>query len=134
MARSCSTGLHSPSTDVVRNQGFDFTQCRHCRRDLIRSKRRWRTVPGGFRVAWRAAEPPRGEDPAQLKLDLSPAGRSVIVWRAEERSIWRPGALLGLAMLGFFYLVWTAADRLCDSFSRVAARRLRSKVLKLPAA
>ena len=54
MARTCASGRHSPGNPIVRNQGFDFSHCRHCACDLIRSDRQWRTVPRGFRVVWRA--------------------------------------------------------------------------------
>jgi hypothetical protein len=133
MARSCTSGRHSPAHPIVRNQGFDFSHCRHCACDLIRSDRSWRTVPRGFRVVWRGPERPLTDDPAQLQLDFSAKGRSLIVW-SRQRSIWRLGAVAGLAIIGFLYFLYTLVDRLHSAWKRVAAQHLRRKTLKLPAA
>jgi hypothetical protein len=131
MARTCATGLHSPAPAIVHNQGFEFSRCRHCACDLIRSNRRWRTVPRGFRVVWREAGRPLTDDPAQLQLDFSAGGRALILWRANDRSIWRLGAMIGLALIGFFYFIYTVVDQLHAAWKRVARRQ---KLLKLPAA
>ena len=53
MALCCRPGKHVPIPDGVRNQGFEFSQCQNCRRDLLRSDRRWKAVPKGFHVVWR---------------------------------------------------------------------------------
>lgn len=131
MPRPCTTGLHSPAPRIARNQGFEFSQCRHCTCDLIRSNRRWRTVPRGFRVVWREADQPLTDDPAQLQLDFSAAGRALVLWSANDRSIWRVGAMLGLAVIGFFYFIYTLVDHFHLAWKRVARRQ---RMLKLPAA
>ena len=133
MARTCASGRHSPGNPIVRNQGFDFSHCRHCACDLIRSDRQWRTVPRGFRVVWRGADRPLSDDPAQLQLDFSAKGRSLVVW-TKENSIWRLGAVIGLAIIGFFYFLYTLVDQFHAAWKRVAASRPRRKPLKLPAA
>ena len=134
MPRSCSPGFHSPSPTVVRNQGFEFSHCRHCGQDLIRSNRRWRTVPRGFRIVWRSADGPLTDDPAQLQLDLSASGRALVVRGPDLGPIWRLGSVLGLAATGFFYLVWVGADQLRDSWKRLTSRQPRHRVMRLPAA
>ena len=54
----CLLGRHSAVPSEVRNQGFHFTQCRCCGRDLIGMRGAWKRVPKGFRVVWRALDAP----------------------------------------------------------------------------
>ncbi|MEA3013859.1 MAG: hypothetical protein QOD42_2404 [Sphingomonadales bacterium] len=71
MSKSCGDGKHVALARPVRNQGFEFGRCRKCGRDLVRSRRAWRTVPAGFRVVWRREPPGAGQaSAAQLKLKL----------------------------------------------------------------
>jgi hypothetical protein len=133
MANKCSSDRHSPTSHIVRNQGFEFSQCRHCTCDLIRSNRSWKTVPNGFRVVWRGNDRPLSEDPAQLLLNLPPVGRALTVSGADEPPLSRFGALLSMAVAGMFYLLWTATDNLKAGWVRLWTREPRTAVLKLPA-
>jgi hypothetical protein len=72
MSKSCGDRKHVALARPIRNQGFDFGRCRKCGRDLVRSRRAWRTVPAGFRVVWRRDPPGAGHaSAAQLKLALN---------------------------------------------------------------
>ena len=86
-------------------------------------------LPG--RLARRRSAAQRRSRPAQL--DFSAKGRSLVVW-TKENSIWRLGAVIGLAIIGFFYFLYTLVDQFHAAWKRVAANRLRRKPLKLPAA
>jgi hypothetical protein len=55
---SCRFGLHGQSArrHSVRNGAIEFAECPHCATPFVRHEGgRWRTVPTGFRVVWRAA-------------------------------------------------------------------------------
>jgi hypothetical protein len=57
MTLLCTLLNHATGPHMLRNQGFAFSICRRCGRDMIRSVEppatKWRVVPTGFRVAWR---------------------------------------------------------------------------------
>ena len=57
MALLCNLLTHAITQHVSRNQGFEFSTCRRCGRDMIRSAEsrasKWKPVPLGFRVIWR---------------------------------------------------------------------------------
>ena len=57
MALLCTLLPHIVIPHVSRNQGFDFSTCQRCGRDMIRSAEsgtsKWKAVPPGFRVIWR---------------------------------------------------------------------------------
>ena len=61
MALLCNLLTHAISQHVSRNQGFEFSTCRRCGRDMIRSAESrasiWKAVPLGFRVIWRNTDP-----------------------------------------------------------------------------
>jgi hypothetical protein len=79
MRFECMIGRHIVAPGEVCNQGFGFSHCEHCERDLVRSNREWRTVPRGFRVVWRHAAPRRTEiEAAQLLFDLPAPGTALI--------------------------------------------------------
>lgn len=55
----CSLSRHAAAPVTLENQGFLFSRCRRCNRDLICSSsgpRSWLAVPDGFRVAWRETD------------------------------------------------------------------------------
>lgn len=132
---ACVLGHHAPVPDEVRNQGFAFTRCRHCRRDLVRSAKAWRTVPKGFRVVWRPGKRKQAEQSAaQLLLNLPqmPGRALTVVHQAGEGGL--PLGFISLAGAGLRMLLW----RLDDRFRRRAragwpAGRARPPVLRLPA-
>jgi hypothetical protein len=72
MSLLCSLGWHSPAGVPRWNDGFYFSTCSRCRRDLVRTAfERWH-VPKGFRVVWSQASPtPR------LKPDLRHASAAM---------------------------------------------------------
>ena len=57
MSPLCHLSIHAAAPQAFRNQGFEFSKCLRCSRDMIRSadspEAKWRTVPGGFRVDWK---------------------------------------------------------------------------------
>ena len=57
MSLPCRLSIHTAAPLAFRNQGFEFSKCRRCSRDMIRSaessEAKWRTVPAGFRVDWK---------------------------------------------------------------------------------
>ena len=57
MSLLCRLSIHAAAPLAFRNQGFEFSKCRHCDRDMIRSaaslETKWQTVPAGFRVDWK---------------------------------------------------------------------------------
>ena len=79
----CRFQGHEAASATVRNQGLEFGRCRHCRRDLVRTGRRWRDVPTGFRVVWRREPGPVAQSAAQLELDLVSPQRALVPWRAD---------------------------------------------------
>ncbi len=60
MTLLCSLSSHDAVPVELENQGFQFSRCRRCHRDLIRSAAspaaEWQTIPAGFRVAWRGTD------------------------------------------------------------------------------
>jgi len=59
MALLCTLSPHRAAPVVLENQGFLFSRCKRCQRDLVCSVSgppSWRAVPDGFRVAWRETD------------------------------------------------------------------------------
>jgi len=131
---TCTRGQHDAAASAVRNQGLEFSRCRRCGRDLVRSGRSWRAVPEGFRVVWRSSAPELGEISAmQLLLDLPPVGRALTLLERPRR---RAAALVAieLALLGLRGLGGTVAARLKAWLERFEAPPARpALVLRLPA-
>jgi hypothetical protein len=128
MGRTCASGKHEVAANGVRNQGLEFGRCGRCGRDLIRSRRQWRTVPQGFRVVWR-----RAADDVQLPLDLPPAGRALAL-RAPRRERNALLVALELAMLGVRGLAGALALRVrLWAGAMTAPRRRAEPVLQLRA-
>jgi hypothetical protein len=115
MARLCSLLTHAASPHMVRNQGFDFSKCRRCGRDMIRSVEpratKWRVVPAGFRIIWRNTDPhqgfrhgeaaPRGENKAHFSLifDFLNVAIAAIYWNIADylsRNTSRPEVIFRL--------------------------------------
>lgn len=125
MRARCIVG-HVAAAGGLRNQGFEFSQCRNCGRDMVRSGRAWRTVPRGFRVAWRLVTPrPAAIDASQLLLDLPPACPALAMPMpvftpltaqamapTRSRPHRRRAGWLDLAALALRLLTINAADRL----------------------
>jgi hypothetical protein len=53
MSLLCLCGQHAARPSNVSNQGYYFSRCTRCRRDLIGSAVKWKPVPRGKRVVWR---------------------------------------------------------------------------------
>lgn len=50
----CRMGVHRPGKPAIWNNGFYFSACAGCGRDLIRgAHNRWGPVPRGMKVVWR---------------------------------------------------------------------------------
>ena len=56
MKSACRLLGHSVAPKIVENRGFQFSRCRRCRCDMIRSTARssskWVSVPSDLRVTW----------------------------------------------------------------------------------
>ncbi len=128
----CTLGNHAAAPGEVRNQGFAFSRCRGCGRDLVRSNRAWRTVPKGFRVVWRPAAAPAEFSAAQFLLDLPAAGRALTVVAGRRRR--RIAAMVELAVTGLRVLLDAGAQRVRTwRLALIAPRRSRPALLRLPA-
>ena len=125
----CIIGKHQAAAGKARNQGFEFSYCRMCRRDMVRTRRRWRTVPQGFRVVWKGD--PIGA--AQLLFDLPVSGRSLAILpaRGPMERLRDVAALVSVAARA---LLWGGVERL-HAFGRglAAALATRRTVPRLPA-
>lgn len=116
----CRVLTHRIAPHVSHNQGFAFSQCRRCGRDMIRStgaqkSSEWRNVPAGFRVVWGGSP---GQDPAQaVASDPTPGQQDGLT----------PKLAHDLLRVGGAALYWSARDAL-----RELPRR-RARVLRLPA-
>jgi hypothetical protein len=53
MSLLCLSGRHAARPSNIANQGYYFSRCARCRRDLIGSAVKWKPVPRGKRVVWR---------------------------------------------------------------------------------
>ena len=124
MLSSCFAGKHVAAPDPIRNQGLEFSKCVRCGRDMIRSRRAWRQVPKGFRVAWRRPLPDAGQVAAtQLLLDLPATGRAVDLARQGRSGPGRPGpGRIRLAL----ELVWIGLHCLFSALARNFRSRLRA--------
>ena len=49
----CRLNRHNPEDSPVWNEGFYFSRCIHCRREILRRGGRWRSIPEGYRVVWK---------------------------------------------------------------------------------
>lgn len=132
MRHHCIVGQHDIAPGAVRNQGLEFSHCVSCRRDMVRSSRRWRPVPRGFRVVWKGAAPRQTEiDAAQLFFDLPPGARSRSILSPGRRS---PGSgLLDLVVVGLRYLLWGARGRFETWRKTVLLRPASPQTLRLTA-
>ena len=132
---ACVFGRHTPAPGEIRNQGFAFTRCRRCRRDLVRAGSTSRTVPKGFRIVWRPGKRAQAEqNTAQMLLGAPPApGRGLTV--IEPNRGWRAmPTLVGLAGAGLRLLLWRLADRRRDRRKLKLIRTSATiRVLRLPA-
>lgn len=72
----CGLGRHDPLPDVRWNQGYGFTRCKGCGRDLVRSLLGDWHVPKGHRVVWRVAEPAPPASPLP-RVDAPDPNRAV---------------------------------------------------------
>ena len=100
MALLCTLLTHAITPHASRNQGFDFSTCRRCGRDMIRSAEsrasKWKAVPTGFRVIWRNTDPnqcperfeaiPPGEKEARSSLivDFLYVATAALYWNISD--------------------------------------------------
>jgi len=53
MSILCSLGKHEADAKSIWNNGFYFSRCRRCEREIIRNREGWRAVPKGYQVVWK---------------------------------------------------------------------------------
>jgi hypothetical protein len=142
MSLLCRIAKHSAYPSKVRNQGFHFSSCRRCGRDMVRSGELWTPVPKGFRVVWKLVETPRAERsaPAEtVRVNLPVLYREPQLQAeaalAEEYRIRQQFGFGEIVSAGVKLLVWYGADRLQQWRRDLAARRFeQQKVMNLPSA
>ena len=111
MSHHCAAGKHDAAPGAVRNQGFEFSRCRRCGRDLIRSNARWTSVPTGFRVVWRRQATTPQQSAAQLVLNLPATGRALALATGRQRPARRVAAALDLLLIGLRCAAEAAIER-----------------------
>lgn len=99
MSPVCVLFGHRVHLRIQRNQGFAFSRCRRCNRDMIRSTNaasssNWRVVPPGFRVARHG---PVRTPAAALQVEGAPA-------------LARGSNVADLAWIGAASLFWHVKD------------------------
>ena len=52
MRMKCILGKHEAIPSDVWNNGFYFSRCKNCEREMIRRHKTWRVVPKKMRVVW----------------------------------------------------------------------------------
>jgi hypothetical protein len=129
MPITCLLGGHNAFPSSVRNQGFMFSRCRCCGRDMIRSRGAWKRVPKGLRVVWRR-ETPAAAAPGALIRNL-PVPRPRV---SATGFVHRVSARIELVGTGLRLLLSSLAARLRLSRTRLAETlQPRPRVLRLPA-
>lgn len=112
MSNQCTAGKHDAAPGAVRNQGFEFSRCRRCGRDLIRSNAKWTPVPAGFRVVWRRHAPTQRDSAGQLLLNLPASGRALALHAGRQRPASRLAAALEALLIGLRYAAGAAVERI----------------------
>lgn len=131
MPISCILGGHNAFPSSVRNQGFYFSQCRCCGRDMIKSRSGWQPVPKGFRVVWQRAAKAAAEAAPELLIRNLPV---LVPPRGLARLALRVAAAFDLAGTALRGLAWVAAQRLrAWRASMTDQLRPRQLILRLPA-
>lgn len=141
MSLLCRIAKHSPYPSMVRNQGFHFSSCRRCGRDMVRSGELWTPVPKGSRVVWKLVERPRTEKPAPVDTRTNlpvlyavpqPHAEAAL---AEEYRVRQQFSFGEIVSAGVKLLIWYGADRLQQWRRDHAARRFEQQsVMNLPSA
>jgi hypothetical protein len=134
MRFDCLFGQHKPVLPAARNQGFQFSRCRGCGRDMVRSGRSWRRVPKGFRVVWRKARSQARPGAAPASAATPSVGRQGMAMTGAG-PLRRRGPFSGLADLvraAMRVLLWSWNDRVSDLRVWMRALPARPKVLRLP--
>lgn len=72
MSLLCSFGRHRPGALPRWNDGFYFTRCERCGRDLVRTAFTSWHVPEGYRVVWSATPPAERPDVALIPQPALP--------------------------------------------------------------
>ena len=131
MHLSCLIGRHAPLPPAARNQGFKFSRCRCCGRDMVSSGRSWRRVPRGFRVVWRQGARPASASGAKA----APGGMPIVATRPPRRRLGVLAGLLDLARAAMRVMLWAWRDRIRDLGLWMRALPARPKPpLRLPSA
>ena len=129
----CHVSGHVAAPHVLANQGFLFSRCQRCHRDLIRSARasaeaspddNWMAVPSGLRVVWGATDVSVFDRPSWL-------ARS---WHAVQDRARRSTVAVGDATkMAVAVLGWRAADAARRAkATALAAYRSGRHVIRLP--
>ena len=128
MRLDCLIGNHQPLPPRARNQGFQFSCCRGCGRDMVRSGQSWRRVPRGFRVVWRP--PVRPAAGAAAARNRPPA-----YGRRPQGGLRAIAGILDLVRAALRVLLWTWHDRVNGLRLWMRALPVRSRPpLRLPSA
>lgn len=114
MSPLCHLLGHRARPSIQHNQGFAFSVCQRCSRDMIRSAgapptSKWKEVPEGFRVSRKtpkhqrlAATPPMMPRPRSTMIDLVHIGATALFWHLRdmiETPPLRPAKVLRIPLL-----------------------------------
>lgn len=119
----CTLSPHRAAAVVLENQGFLFSRCRRCQRDLVCSSSgppSWHAVPDGFRVAWR-------------ETDLSVFAQPSLADRTRGHVRHATTAVRDAAHLAATVVGWRAIDAARTLRTRLDAAYVASRgMLRLP--
>ena len=128
----CHALGHIAAPLVLENQGFLFSRCQRCRRDLIRSAPSvvstagdsWTGVPEGLRVAWRSADVSAFDQPSWVQRSSS---------RLRKRGQRSAAAFGDAAQVALAVAGWRATDAARSvKATMLAAYRSGRRVIRLP--
>jgi hypothetical protein len=129
MKFACHLLGHRAAPHAVANRGFQFSRCRRCRCDMVRSNQpassNWTVVPPTFRVAWNDVDPDAmfsWNRPAPLRRVRA------ILWRGRT-ALWRIrtalSAALDCVLVSSFVTLLMMRDRLRHLVSSHTRKRPR---------
>ncbi|TMJ17977.1 MAG: hypothetical protein E6G94_00965 [Alphaproteobacteria bacterium] len=92
MSMLCRLGGHEAAEGEVWNQGYYFSRCRRCGRDMIRTGAEWQVVPEGHRVVWKNGWH-RHSVQADYRSNLPavPTGSAFYAWERSISEVAGPG-------------------------------------------
>lgn len=89
----CGMGVHTPLPSNIWNDGYYFTQCGRCGREMLKpgGGDRWRPVPKNYRIVWK----PRRQDDVDWNAGkaVGHAARPPLIGKELAPGVQRPSPL-----------------------------------------